>query len=73
MNVLEDVEIVRRRYDVRPESLYVFRSITDVTLPKRVILTLDKVSKNRLIAKIIRPTTLLSLIDLLEQKSLHNE
>ena len=68
MNVLEDVAVVRRRYDVRPDPLYVFRSLTGVTLPNRVILTLDKVSKNRLIAKIIRPTTLVPLIDLLEQK-----
>ena len=68
MNVLEDVAVVRRRYDVCPDRLYVFRSLTGVTLPNRVILTLDKVSKNRLIAKIIRPTTLVPLIDLLEQK-----
>ena len=71
MNVLEDVEVVRRRHHVRQDYLYLFRSLTNVTLPGGVgvILTLDEVSKVRLITTTIQSATLLSLIDLLEQKA----
>jgi hypothetical protein len=57
VNILEDVELVRRRHHVRPDSLYLFRSLTNGTLIKGVILTFDKFSKDRLITTTIRPVT----------------
>jgi len=65
VTILEDVDVVRWRHHFRPDPLYLSRSLTNVTLPKRVNLTLGKVSKNRLITTTVRPAALVSLIDLL--------